>query len=377
MPVPEELEYWMEAVSIALPELSQSQARVLGWYSYGMAMTKQSGQTIVSVFLALLLGLKSQNVRQRLKECLYEAEQKRGRKRCEVVVAAQFAPLLRWVLAQWVRGEQVVLGVDVTYLKDRYTVLCISVLYSQTAIPVAWKVLPGNTKGEWHPHWLQLLAAIAPALPARYQVLVLLDRGLYSKRLFEAMRGYGWHPFMRLRTQGCYQRQGHRRWHDLKTVAYRGMTATAWRVRCFKGDPLVGVLWVAWDRRYPEPCLLLSDLAPRQLKGNPYPLRMWIEAGFKDFKRGGLHWEQSKIPAAERMERLLLVMTLALFHLLRLGGIPGDATRPLASDPLRRLSRITLGWLRLLVSTIQNLPLSDDFFLPYRFPPYLPEKTYP
>jgi hypothetical protein len=287
MPNPQELEYWLEEVSIALPQLSQSQARVLALYSYGMAMTRQCGQTIVSVFLALLLGVKSQNVRQRLKECLYEARQKRGQQRCEVCVVAQFAPLLRWVLKQWVRHKQVVLGVDVTYLKDRSTILCISVLYGQTAIPVAWKVLAGNAKGAWHPHWLALLAVLAPALPVSYRVLLLLDRGLYSKRLFEAIRGYHWHPFMRIRAQGCYQRPGWRCWHDLKTVAYRGMMATSRRVRCFKGDPLVAVLWIAWDRQHPEPCLLLSDLAPRQVKGNPYPMRMWIEAGFKDFKRGG------------------------------------------------------------------------------------------
>ena len=39
MPYPQELEYWFEEVSIAFPELSQSQAKVLSLYSYGMAMT--------------------------------------------------------------------------------------------------------------------------------------------------------------------------------------------------------------------------------------------------------------------------------------------------------------------------------------------------
>ena len=57
-----------------------------------------------------------------------------------------------------------------------------------------------------------------------------------------------------------------------------------------------------WDATADEPCLFLADLAPKQLKGNPYPLRMWIEAAFKDFKRGGLHWEQSKITDTQRME---------------------------------------------------------------------------
>ena len=55
MPHPQELEYWSEEVSIAFPKMSRSQAQVLALYSYGMAMSQHCGQTIVCVFLALLL----------------------------------------------------------------------------------------------------------------------------------------------------------------------------------------------------------------------------------------------------------------------------------------------------------------------------------
>lgn len=372
MPYPTELDYWMEAVSIAFPTLSQPQARVLALYSYGMAVTKRCGQTVVIVCLALLLGLKSANLRQRFKEFTYEATQKRGTQRREVVVEAQFAWLLKWVLQQWHRPPQVVIGMDVTYLKDRYTILCISVLYHQTAIPVAWKVLPGNAKGEWHPLWLSLLSSLSPALPRTCRVLVLLDSGLYSKRLFEALRQYGWHPFMRLREQGYYKRCTGKHWQPLQHLAYRGMTPTAFKATCFKNDPLQAVVWVQWDVRHDKACLLLSDLTPSQVKGNPYPLRMWIEAGFKDFKRGGLHWEQTKLPSADRMARLMLVMSVALFYLTRLGTNPFDGqTTP--SDPVYRLSVVTRGWLRLFTRLRFDLPLSETFFTPYTLPHFYPE----
>lgn len=377
MPYPQELESWIEELSIAFPKLNSRQAEVLSLYSYGMALTKHCGQTIVVVFLALLLYLKSQNLRQRLKEFTYEAGQKRGRKRCEVEVTQQFAPLLAWILQQWQDKKKVVLAVDVTYLKDRYMILCISVVYGQTTIPVAWKVLRVNTQGEWHPVWLTLLAHIAPALPKSTQVLLLFDRGLYSKRLFEAIRSYGWHPFMRIREQGLYKRLSSKHWHNLKHLAYRGMSAHAFRVQCFKGDPLQAYLWLAWDEQHHEPCLLLSDLAPKHIKGNPYPLRMWIEAGFKDCKRGGLHWEQSKIPDPARMERLLFVIAVALFYLIRLGN---SVLSPaiLASDPVRRLSMVTHGWLHLLVSTIHHSPFTTACFRPYDFPLFYPsQNTYP
>src|SRR5215204_1861852 len=225
MPQPQELEYWSEEVSIAFPNLSQPQAEVLSLYSYGMAMTQRCGQTVVVVFLCLLLGLEAHNLRQRFKEFTYEKAQKRGEKRREIVVKDQFAALLEWVLQRWGSPKQLVLGADVTYLKDHYTILCISVLYGQTAIPVAWKVLASNAKGEWHPLWVDLFASLASAVPATCSVWVLLDRGLYSKRLFKGLRQQNWHPFMRIRTQGCYKRCNGRNWHDLKQLAYRGMQA--------------------------------------------------------------------------------------------------------------------------------------------------------
>lgn len=378
MPYPQELEYWQEEVSIAFPQMSQRQAELLALYSYGMAMTQRCGQTVVSVFLSLLLGLKSQNIRQRLKEFTYEAEQKRGKKRREVVVSGQFGALMGWVLKQWQTKKQLVLGVDVTYVKDRYTILCISVLYGQTAIPVAWKVLKGNTKGEWHPLWVDLLAQIAPQVPKTMQVLVLFDRGLYSKRLFEVVRGHDWHPFMRIREQGLFKRETSSNWQDLKHVAYQTMSPIAFRVTCFKGDPLEAILWVQWDATCHEACLILSDLAPKQLKqGNPYPLRMWIEAGFKDFKRGGFRLEQSKIPDPARLDRLLFVMAVAIFHLIRISNHALTQV-VLPSDPARRLSLITLGWLHLLVASIHDTPIQESAFRPYRLPSFSPHiKTYP
>jgi hypothetical protein len=377
MPYPQELEYWSEEVSIAFPKLSHSQARVLALYSYGMAMTKRCGQTIVCVFLALLLQVKSQNLRQVFKEFLYEAEAKRGTKRRELEPEDQFADLLLWVLKQARDKKKIVLGVDVTYLKDRHTILCISLLPSQTAIPLAWKVLPGNTKGAWHPLWLQLLAELAKTMPPKCQVLLLFDRALYSKALFLVVRAYGWHPFMRIQTQGFYQVPGRDVWQKLEAVAYRGMKAKVLAVDCFKGDPLRAYLWVEWVQGQDEPCLLLTDLRPKQVKGNPYPLRMWIELGFKAWKRGAFHLEQSKTPDSARLARLIFVMTIALLHLIRLGtALVTELT--LASDPMRRLSFLTRGWLHLLVASIQDKPLTEGGFQALVLPPFFSdENTYP
>ena len=366
MPHRTELDYWIEEVSSAFARLSRTQATVLALYSYGMAMTQHSGQTIVSTFLGLVLGQSIPNLRQRLREWTYEGQQKRGEKRRTIEVEGQFAALLGLILRYWRSPKQLVLALDVTYLRDRHTILTVSVVYRGCAIPVAWHVLISNQKGEWHPRWVRLLERLQQVHGLPAQVWVLGDRGLYSKRLFDVIRKAGWHPVMRIRPQGLYRRPQSKHWRSLDTLAFRGMNSIRRRVVCFKGDPVLCTLWVQWPARYDEPCLIVTDVAPRRLVGNPYALRTWIECGFKDLKRGGLHWEQCKITHPQRMERLLFIMALALFWLVRQGSVQADEL--LLEDALPPLSCVTLGWLSTLVCAIQQRPLPFAYFSPYSFP---------
>jgi hypothetical protein len=367
MPSQSELDCWIDEVSSAFSGLSRPQAQVLALYSYGMAMLCQCGLTTVSYFIGELFGMKWEAVRRRLREWTYEAAAKRGQKRCSVDVEAQFAPLLRWVMSHWRDKRQLVLALDVTYLRQRHTILAVSVVYGGSAIPVAWHVMRGETQGAWHALWVALLRRLAPAIPRQCQVWVLCDEGLYSKRLFHEICQHGWHPVMRIRTQGVYRRANGRHWRRLDTVAQRGMKARAWRGQCFKGDPLTCTLWVQWAAGYDQPCLLVTDLVPKHLKRHVYGLRSWIEGGFKDLKRGGLHWEQSKTPCPDRMARLLLVMALAIGWLVVQGVTQTVGEAHAAPAPLSLMRR---GWIRMLVAAIRQQPTAFAFWPPYRLPPF-------
>jgi hypothetical protein len=360
---PEELKQWTSEVSRRMPQLSKSERVVLALYSFAVAMTQRSGLTTISCFLALLLKHSPESVRQRLREWNYEAKQKRGKGRREVEVEKSFAPLLRWMLQDQGQKPTVVLAMDVTYLKERFSILAISLVYQGTAIPIAWRVLKGNTTGEWHPLWLELLAALHPALAEAGAVYLLADRGLYSKRLFEAIKAYGWHPFMRIRTQGKYRRPKNKGWSPLERLARPGMGVWCQRALCFKGDPLNCTLLVQWDVRYDEPCLIATDLPPAQVHTRTYALRAWIEAGFKDLKRGGLHWEQTHMTHPARVERLWLVLAVALLWLVRVGGQAQLHWRSLSSVAAS-LSSSILGWLTLLVVALHHDPLPLGCFLP-------------
>src|SRR5438552_1984506 len=130
MSCPAAVSQWEREVSTALPVLTPAQARVLAAWSFGMMVTQSCGLTTVAVFLAGLRGRRYAAQRQQLREWCYDAADKRGPKRQAVEVHACFAPLLRWVLASWPRGEKrLALALDATTLGQRFTVLAVSVLY--------------------------------------------------------------------------------------------------------------------------------------------------------------------------------------------------------------------------------------------------------
>src|SRR5258708_31543019 len=93
------LEQWTGIVSRQMPQLSQSQARVLALYSFGVVVMRSSGMRTLSVFLGALLGRKENSVRQQLREFCYDAPDKRGQARQEVDITVCFGFLVAWVLS--------------------------------------------------------------------------------------------------------------------------------------------------------------------------------------------------------------------------------------------------------------------------------------
>src|SRR6266566_4917813 len=89
------------------------------------------------------------------------------------------------------------LALDATSLRNRWTILAISVLVAGCAIPVAWKVLPAEQEGSWRPHWEALLKVLGPSVPQEWEVIVLADRGLYARWLWDCILAQGWHPASR------------------------------------------------------------------------------------------------------------------------------------------------------------------------------------
>ena len=124
-------------------------------------------------------------------------------------------------------------------------------------------------------------------------MLVLADRGLYARWLFQVIRVCGWHPFLRLNQRGTYCLPGQAALPADPPTAARPRGVWAGRVTCFAYNSVVGTLLACWGAPYREPWFILTDLPPEHSRAAWYGLRSWIEGGFKDLKRDGWDWAEN------------------------------------------------------------------------------------
>lgn len=323
---PSELYHIAELLGTHLPHLRPAQRIGLAWWVLGTLKAGSACQSAVLAALAVYGSTRrAQDARrQRLREWLVEGADRA--KPCQVAleVAACFPALLRWVLRWW-HSDHLALAIDATLHGDRLCALVVSVLYRGTAIPVAWAILPANRPGAWLPRIIALLQQLQPAVPPQLTVLVLADRGLWSPRVYDAIRGCGWHPLLRVQDSITFAPCGRDRCRS-RTLVRQG---EAWVGRGKLGSPkrrrlrvtLIGV----WTAAQTDPWVVVTDLAPQAVGVSWYGLRMWVELGFRVLKSVGWRWAHTRRRDPERVARHWLVLAVATLLTVAAGTRVEDA----------------------------------------------------
>ena len=364
------LSEWTACVSTNLPQLTTPQARLLAWWSFGIAHTRSCGRLTVATFLALVLSTKVTNFEQRLYEWCLDAHDKAGTKRQSLDVTTCFVPLLSWLLRLW-QGTNLALTIDATTLSDRFVVLVVSVVYHGIGIPVAWTILPAGQKQAWRREWLRMLRLLRPAIPADWTVVVLADRGLYARWLYRRIVRLGWHPFLRINQGAKFRPAGQARWYWLDELMPTPGARWHGHGTAFKSPksrlPCTLLAW--WGTSYTEPWYILTNLDPDACVAEWYGVRSWCEQGFKCMKRGGWQWQQTQMTDARRAERLWLALAVAMLWMVSLGtdveqprldehiDMPEFQSLLGTSAPRRTIRLFRLGWLWLLAQAVTTEPL--------------------
>jgi len=378
---------WNNVVGKRFPHLSKPMAACLAMWSLGMIVARSCSLTAVAWAWVPILQQKFYTVRERLRDLYREAPAKAGTHRSELDLSTCWAPWLAWVVEGW-HSNQLALALDATTLGQRFTVLAVSVLYRGCAVPVAWKILKAATPHAWEPEWKTLLSHFQQRVPADWKVIVLADRGLYAKWLFDAIVDLHWQPLLRIKNYGNFRPEGWHHWMGMTQIVTRVGQRWQGRGTAFKNKAtrLQCTLLACWDQGYAEPWLVLTNLPPAAADVCWYGLRAWIEQGFKRIKRGGWQWQYTRMEDPARAERLWLAVAIATWWLLSVGGetdeeMPVETMTKMPQTQRSRRPRWRLiavfhrGWTQILAALLDHdrLPFGDAW--PEPWPQMIPPPT--
>ena len=253
---------------------------------------------------------------------------------CDAVMLPFAREVLAPAQAEARPGERVELILDQSRASERHQILMLALRWGERALPLAWRV--EETLGSiGFAVQQQLLDTVAAWLPEAARVRLLGDRFYGTPALIAHCQALDWD--YRLRLKGNL-----RAWVDL----------TARRVRTNVG--------FIQDPGHEESWIIAMSETPGYLTTLDYARRWGIEPMFSDFKTRGFGLEDSQIRYPDRLARLILVMTLALYLAVSTGqwdalhhATPAERRRP--DQQPKRVLRSMTSWFTRGLRRIANL----------------------
>jgi hypothetical protein len=209
--------------------------------------------------------------------------------------------------------EWLVLSIDRTEWKYA-NLLYAAVSYRGRALPIGMLLLSGP-KATNAEELRQLLAQVAPAVPPEAEVVVVGDREFGNIPAIRVIRSHGWHFVLRFKQDTWLWAPDGSQWRAKDQFPSRGQKAlwSGLQVTGHRYGPLqVAIIWATQE---PEPWILVSDL-PAPTMRRCYRRRMRIEEMFSDFKKRGFNLEATRLRQAERLLRLVGLLSLTYLWLL-------------------------------------------------------------
>jgi hypothetical protein len=232
-------------------------------------------------------------------------------------VEALYGPLVFWAIQQWQNpGHTLHLALDTTMLWNRFCVVVVSVVAHGRAIPLLWQTLEHPSATVSASVSIALLEKADQLLAGFGAITLLADRAFPCDELLSWFRGRSrWSYVMRLRGDteihgtaaplGCQVRKLHLRRGQCR--GFRG-------VRLWADGSQSANLVIAHPTGLPveEPWYLISNLAADLDLVWSYEKRFCCEQLFRDQKSGVFHLADSGLRKPQRIDRLLLVVAIAV-----------------------------------------------------------------
>ena len=212
-------------------------------------------------------------------------------------------------------NQVAVLMLDQSKVGHGFECLMVSLRLGERAIPVAWRVK--KTEGEMGFNEQEpLLKAVYELIPKGIKVLLAADRFYGTAALISLCQRFGWQYRIRLKGNlNLFHEEG---WIinplEAQKLGLEGLES----VHLGEKGPAINV-GILQEVDHPEPWFIAMDVKPSLSRTLDYGMRWGIEALFSDLKTRGFSVTKTQLHHADRIERLLLVLTVALYWAVSTG----------------------------------------------------------
>ena len=254
---------------------------------------------------------------------------------------------------------------DRSLINDTINLLHLTVAYGGRALPLGWVRVPheGNSDLKLQQQLLNWFVACLPE-GARRCTTIVADREFHSIHLATWIeKALRLNFVLRIKAGTSVEFLGD--WYYAGDLASRGRRRRWAAVKVTtdgKAAHRVNLVTV-WERDQAEPWLLITNLTDAEKVREIYAQRFWIEEMFSDHKSRGLNLESTRLTDPDRLERLLVAVTLAYLWIMEVGALVVNSGQRRQVDNRGRarsvsLCQIGLRWL----SECRNLGVLPPLF---------------
>ncbi len=214
-------------------------------------------------------------------------------------------------------NRTVVLMLDQSKIADNFECLMLSMQAGERAIPVLWKVRKTNG-GIGFNVQQKLLDEVKDMIPEGTKILLLADRFYGTESLVSWCKRNNWSYRIRLKRNLIFLERGGEITCD-EMVQSGVKSAIDVYFNNSKCKTNIGILW---EEGHKEPWIIAMDCKPSEYSILDYGMRWGIECMFSDFKSRGFSITNTQLKHDERIERLILILTVALYWCVSTGMQP-------------------------------------------------------
>lgn len=215
------------------------------------------------------------------------------------------------------RGGVLILIMDQSKIANRFECLMVSVRVGNRAIPISWKVV--ETEGAiGFKVQQELLHAVKKMVPPGTKVLLAGDRFYGTSSLVQWCQDVGWDYRLRLKSNLIMEHEG----GEITTGEAASKQIRTLIGARFNKTEIQTNIGIIHEKGHPEPWIIAMSSKPPDYRTLDYGMRWGIEPMFSDFKSRGFSITKTHLKHCDRIERLILVLTIALYWAVSTGMEP-------------------------------------------------------